>query len=309
MNNVDGGMQQGASMVKNVKAALTAAVVLGSVGIAHAQVGGTAYTYNGSYAGTSYGEEVPSVIKSNELTISGVVGMPLNPTAQIPDKGQWRVQGSYYDLGNLDTPISSYSQKTYGVYTAGRLGNLPVEVNVGISKANVSASGVGYSTDDPLDLDGTGFSIGAKYQVWRSEDGTGMAAMGIGYDKNLYDNLYAYIVASKAFTSRNIVGHLGLRYDHYKINGLGSSQPSIYAGAEVPLDKDGRFALVGEVQSKNAADTDESDSFGGQIPYSLSLRMASENGFSASIGIQRQGALSKFLDDSSGLFVQVGKSF
>jgi hypothetical protein len=302
-------MQQGASMVKNVKAALTAAVVLGSVGIAHAQVGGTAYTYNGSYSGTSYGEEVPSVIKSNELSISGAVGMPLNPTAQIPDKGQWRVQGSYYDLGSLDTPVSNYSQKTYGVYAAGRLGNLPVEVNVGVSKFNTSANG--YSTDDPSDplgISGTGFSVGAKYQVWRSEDGSGMASMGIGYDKNLYDNLYAYIVASKAFTNRHIVGHIGLRYDHYKINGVSSSQPSVYAGAEVPLDKDGRFAIVGELQSKNAADTG-ADSFGGQMPYSLSLRMASENGFSASVGVQRQGALSQFLDDSSGLFFQLGKSF
>lgn len=293
-------------MVKNVKVALTAAVVLGSVGIANAQVGGTAYTYNGSYAGTSYGEEVPSVIKSNELTISGAVGMPLNPTAQIPDKGQWRVQGSYYDLGGLDTPGTSYSQKTYGVYAAGRLGNLPVEVNVGISKFNVSDSG--YVPSDPLNLGGTGFSIGAKYQVWRSEDGSGMASIGIGYDKNLYDNLYAYVVASKAFTNRHIVGHIGLRYDHYKIGTESSSQPSVYVGAEVPLDKDGRFALVGELQSKNALDTGFS-SFGSQMPYSLSLRMASENGFSASIGIQRQGALSEFLDDSSGLFFQLGKNF
>jgi len=294
-------MQQGASMVKNVKAVLTAAVVLGSVGIAHAQVGGTAYTYNGSYSGTSYGEEVPSVIKSNELTISGAVGMPLNPTAQIPDKGNWRVQGSYYDLGSLAS--NNYSQKTYGVYAAGRLGNLPVEVNVGVSKFNTSGT-----IPDPLAISGTGFSIGAKYQVWRSEDGTGMASMGIGYDKNLYDNLYAYLVASKAFTSRNIVGHIGLRYDHYKIDGVSSSQPSVYVGAEVPLDKDGRFALVGELQSKNAGDTGY-DSYGSAMPYSLSLRMASENGFSASIGIQRQGVLSKFLDDSSGLFVQVGKNF
>lgn len=296
-------------MVKNVKAALTAAVVLGSVGIAHAQVGGTAYTYNGSYAGTSYGEEVPSVIKANELTVNGAVGLPLNPTAQIPDKGQWRVQGSYYDLGSLDSGPNNYDQKTYGVHAAGRLGNLPVEINVGISKFNADASGPGYASDDPLDLDGTGFSIGAKYQIWRNEDGTGMASIGLGYDKNLYDNLYAYIVASKAFTNRHIVGHLGLRYDHYKINGVSSSQPSVFVGAEVPLDKKGRLALVGELQSKNAADTGENDSFGGQMPYSLSLRMASENGFSASVGIQRQGALSKFLDDSSGLFFQLGKSF
>jgi len=308
-------MQQGASMVKNMKAALTAAVVLGSVGIAHAQVGGTAYTYNGSYAGTSYGEEVPSVIKSNELSIGGAVGLPLNPTAQIPDKGQWRVQGSYYDLGNLDTsgtPGYHYSQKVYGVYTAGRLGNLPVEVSVGVSKLSTSGSGIAaggaHSTEDPLDIGGTGFAIGAKYQMWRSDDGTGMASIGLGYDQSLYDNLYAYIVASKAFTNRHIVGHIGLRYDHYKIDGEGSSQPSVYVGAEVPLDNQGRFALVGEVQSKNAADTG-ANSFGGQIPYSLSLRMASENGFSASIGIQRQGALSKFLSDNSGLFVQVGKNF
>jgi hypothetical protein len=298
-------MQQGASMVKNMKAALTAAVVLGSVGIAHAQVGGTAYTYNGSYAGTSYGEEIPSVIKSNELSIGGAVGLPLNPTAQIPDKGQWRVQGSYYDLGSLDysAPDISYSQKQYGVYAAGRLGKLPVEVSVGVSKFNTSGN-----IGDPLGLGGTGFAIGAKYQAYRTEDGTGMVSIGLGYDKNLYDNLYAYIVGSKSFTSRNIVGHIGLRYDHYKIEDVSSSQPSVFVGAEVPLSKDGHFALVGEVQSKNAADSGD-DSYGGQIPYSLSLRVASENGFSASVGIQRQGALSKFLNDSSGLFVQVGKNF
>lgn len=295
-------------MKKNLKAFIAAAAVLGSAGAANAQVGGTAYTYNGSYVGTSYGEEAPSVIKANQLNISGAVGLPLNATAQIPDKGQWRVQGSYYDLGSLETPVSSYDQKKYGLYAAGRLGNLPLEINVGISKMDVSASGLGYTSSDPLDLDGTGFSIGAKYQVWRSDDGTGMASIGLGYDKSLYDNLYAYIVASKAVTSRNIVGHIGLRYDHYKVDGIGSSQPSVFIGAEVPLDKDGRFAIVGELQSKNAADTDR-DSYGGEMPYSLALRVASESGFSASVGIQRQGALSQFLDDSSGLFLQLGKSF
>ncbi|MEO6906483.1 MAG: hypothetical protein ABI210_01205, partial [Abditibacteriaceae bacterium] len=227
-------------MVKNMKAVLTAAVVLGSVGIAHAQVGGTAYTYNGSYAGTSYGEEVPSVIKSKELNISGAVGLPLNPTAQIPDKGQWRVQGSYYDLGSGSNGTYSYSQKVYGVYAAGRVGNLPLEINVGVSKFNVGASGYSFgNTSDPLNLGGTGFSIGAKYQISRSDDGTSMASIGLGYDKNLYDNLYAYIVGSKSFTDRHIVGHVGLRYDRYKISTSGgsvsSSQPSIYVGAEVPL--------------------------------------------------------------------------
>lgn len=295
-------------MVKNMKAVLAAAAILGTAGVAHAQVGGTAYTYNGSYAGTSYGEETPSVIQANELTISGAVGLPLNPTAQIPAKGQWRVQGSYYDLGSLNTSIpSSYSQKTYGVYAAGRVGNLPLEINIGVSKLNESDSG--YPSTDPLGLNGTGFSVGAKYQMWRSDDGTGMASIGVGYDQNLYKNLYAYIVGSKAFTDRHIVGHLGLRYDHYNIDSISSSMPSVYVGAEVPLDQDGRFAVVGELQSKNAKSGLAYDSYGTKIPYSLSLRMASENGITASIGIQRQGALSEFLDDSSGLFVQIGKNF
>jgi hypothetical protein len=301
-------MQQGASMVKNMKAALTAAVVLGSVGIAHAQVGGTAYTYNGSYAGTSYGEEVPSVIKSNELTISGAVGLPLNPTAQIPDKGQWRVQGSYYDLGSGGHDGYDYAQKKYGVYAAGRLGNLPVEINVGVSKMNVSASSL-YGSDDPVDVGGTGFSIGAKYQMWRSDDGTGMASIGLGYDSALYKNLYAYVVASKAFTNRHIVGHVGLRYDRFEISDYSSSHPSVYVGAEVPLDQQGRFAIVGELQSKNS----NSDQYSSKMPYSLALRLASENGFTASIGIQRQGTLTSVppstLSGSSNLFFQLGKNF
>lgn len=293
-------------MVKNVKAALTAAVVLGSVGIAHAQVGGTAYTYSGSYAGTAYGEKAPSVIKSNQLNISGAVGMALNPTAQIPDKGEWRVQGSYYDLGSGNKSGLSYSQKKYGIYTAGRLGNLPLEVNLGISKLDVNAN---YGKGDPVDVAGTGFSLGAKYQVWRSQDGTGMASFGLGYDKSLYDNLYAYVVASKAFTKRQIVGHVGLRYDRFDISGNRSSHPSLYVGAEVPLDKNGRFAIVGELQSKNS----NNDAYNSKAPYSLALRLANKKGLTASIGLQRQGTLTSVkpgtLDDSSNLFFQLGKSF
>jgi len=297
-------------MVNSVKAVLTAATVLGSVAVAHAQVGGTAYNYNGSYDGAVYGAKAPSVIKANELNISGAVGLPLNPTAQIPAKGEWRVQGSYYDLGSGDKSGVSYSQKKYGIYTAGRLGSLPMEINLGISNLDVNAKGYsGAHPDDPVDVDGTGFSVGAKYQMWQSNDGTAMASVGVGYDAALYKNLYAYVVASKAFSSRHIVGHLGLRYDHFKIGGYNSSHPSVFLGAEVPIDKRGRFALVGEVQSKNS----NSDQYNSKVPFSLALRLANEKGLSASIGIQRQGTLTSVqpgtMDGSASLFFQLGKNF
>ena len=35
------------------------------------------------------------------LSITGAVGLPLNPTAQLPDADEVRVQGNYYDLGEV----------------------------------------------------------------------------------------------------------------------------------------------------------------------------------------------------------------
>ncbi len=35
-----------------------------------------------------------------DLNMTGEVGLPLNPTAQIPGQGGVRIQGDYWDLGD-----------------------------------------------------------------------------------------------------------------------------------------------------------------------------------------------------------------
>ena len=237
-----------------------------------------------------------------DLTVNGAVGLPLNPTAQIPAEGGIRVQGNYYDL--------SEDTKLYGLYAAGRAGDM-LEINGGIEKLD-GPKGV-----DPVfgafDTNRTGFAIGAKYLFTRESDDPGVRiAAGIGYNSAQGNNLHAYVVGTKYFGELTgervpITGHLGLRYDRfdYKFiteldNGLKSNKASIFAGVEVPLVRNGDFSFVGELQTKN---TD-----GGSSPYSASVRYRPVGqGLAASIGIQRSAG--GFGSDSSNLFAQLGYTF
>ena len=242
------------------------------------------------------------------LTISGAVGLPLNPTANIPDPGGVRVQANYFDLGSEDILDTEF--RLYGIYGAGRLGDSKLEISGGVEKFRAG------SDDDVVEdaLDRTGFALGAKYQLYRNETGNTFAAAGVGYSRALYDNAHAYVVGTRAFNlgSRNVFGHLGLRYDRFSVDeddfDESSSKMSIYAGAEVPIDRRGRFNIVGELQSKNA-----DEDLGGKAPYSLSVRYQTPRGLAASLGIARQGVFAENFDDfdgdDSGLFAQVGYSF
>ena len=246
-------------MNKTFKAALVAALALGAAQVAHA-----------------------------DLNINGAVGLPLNPTAQIPEPGGIRLQGNYYDGGD----VAGGDARLFGLYGAGRLsGNW--EVSGGVNRLDA----------DGTTFEKTGFAIGAKYLFTRESDPAGVRlAVGAGYDHALLKNVHVYGVASKSLSGLTggklgIVGHLGLRWDRWGHNIVDDDRVSVFAGAEVPLSSGGDFQLVGEIQSKNVS--------GGDTPYSIGLRFRPQGRpFGISAGWQRQGLIS-----DGGFFVQLGYTF
>jgi hypothetical protein len=216
-----------------------------------------------------------------DLTINGAVGLPLNPTAQIPQQGGGtRIQGNFYRLGD--------GVKNYGIVGATRLGG------------NLELNG-GYVKLDGGGVDRDGVAIGAKYLFSRETDPVGVRfAIGGGYDHAFLKQSYVYGVATKylgavAEGRVPITGHLGVRYDRFRL--IDSSKVSVFAGVEVPIVADGSFQAVGELQSKNIDN-------GGRIPYSASVRYRPQGQpFGASLGFGRQGA------GESGFFAQLGYTF
>ena len=213
-----------------------------------------------------------------DLNLNGAVGLPLNPTAQIPAQGGARIQGNYYDLGN--------STSYYGLFGAVRVGE-KIEVNGGINKTENYKSG---------------FALGAKYLISRENDPAGVRlAVGGGYNRAFLKNTNGYLVASKYLGDVTagrtpITGHLGLRYDNFDGGGASSDKFSIFAGAEVPISQNGLTA-VGEVGSKIAD--------GGGTPYSISVRYRRDaQPFGASIGLSQTG-----IGDGTRLFAQIGYTF
>ncbi len=239
-----------------------------------------------------------------DLTISGAVGLPLNPTAQIPERGDVRAQLNFTDLGSGRGITGGGDLNIGGIYAATRAGNR-LEINGGLERLE------GDRFLNPLDK--TNIAIGAKYLLTRQTEGAGQTlggtrvAAGAGYSRALLRNTYGYVVASKDFGALsgagrpNGVAHLGLRYDDFSASGLllgrSGGKASVYGGVEVPLDARGRFTAVGELQSKNA-------SFGtSEFPYSASVRYRT-NDFSASLGVLREG-----VTGNAGPFAQIGKTF
>jgi hypothetical protein len=229
-----------------------------------------------------------------DQTINGAVGLPLNPTAQIPLPNGVRVQANYFDLDK------DGNTKLYGVYGAGRVGGSSLEINGGIEKLS--------SDFDAIDK--SGIAIGAKYLFTRESDPVGVRiAAGAGYSRSLFKNVHAYVVGTKYFGDANtadggrapVIGHLGLRYDRFDSDD-DSSRLSLYGGVEVPLTGDGDFSAVGELQTKN------NDFKGSRVPFSASVRFRPGTGedrpFSASLGVQRQG-----LFNDTRFFGQIGYSF
>jgi len=232
-----------------------------------------------------------------DLNQVGEVGLPLNPTAQLPQAGGFRIQGNYYDQGRiLGDPLKNYS-----IGAAIRAGQtLPLEISGNVNRSQGRASNK--KTD---------FGVGAKYLFSRENDAIGIrTAAGIGYDQtdggfiagNL-KNYHAYLVASKSLGDLTqgrvpITGHLGLRYDRYQASGAKSNTASIYAGAEVPITSTGTFQALGEIGTKVVK--------GGGSPYSAGIRFRpKQQPFGATVGIQRQG----IFDSKSRIFVQIGYTF
>ena len=245
------------------------------------------------------------------LTINGAVGLPLNPTAQIMPKGSARVQANYYQLWKNDDALADADSKLYGVAGATAISDR-VEVSIGYQKQSVSGSGPLSGAIENA-FDDSGVTAGIKFLVNSPKNPESVRfAVGAGYSKALYKNTHVYAVASKGIQAgdRLINAHLGLRYDRFKVNGgfaggeVKSSKVSAFAGAEIPIDRQGNFSLVGEVQTKNA-----NSDLGGRAPFSLALRYRNSSGFSASAGIMRQGVLADIVETDTGLFVQLGKDF
>jgi hypothetical protein len=193
-----------------------------------------------------------------------------------------------------------------GIYAAGRVGER-LEVSGGLERLN------GDRFLNPLDE--TNVALGVKYLITRQSEAPGQAlggtrvAVGAGYSRALLRNTHAYVVGTRDFGRLSAAGrpngaaHLGLRYDDFNARGIlperSAGKASVYGGVEVPMDAQGRFTAVGELQSKNS-------NFGtANYPYSASVRFRpASQGFSASLGVQREG-----ITGDSGLFAQVGKTF
>ncbi len=255
-----------------VKAALLSAVVLCSAGVAKA-----------------------------DLNINGATGLFLNPTAEVVQKGQPRIQANYYDFG------TDYDDTLYGVYGAIAAGE-KWEVSGGINRFDVGES-------QWSDWDRNGFALGTKYRLLNNQEKGLQVAIGAGYDRALLNNLHAYVAATKSFnrssTRSGIVGTLGLRVDRF--TDLRQDEPnekfskiSAFAGVEVPLTRTGDLRLIGEIGSKNTDGT-----FGPhpKFPYAVGLRYSPQDkAYSLSAGMMRQGINTPH-ETQPRIFVQAGYTF
>jgi hypothetical protein len=316
-------------MNKTLKAALAVFAATGIAAATHAPAanaqamgspettvgGNTVYVEGGRDAGyTPQGH--------NGLNINGAVGLPLNPTAIIPNQGSVRVQANYFDGPRLSETGISLNTKYYGLFAAGRVGEMPLEISGGIAKFDANARSIipGLANELEDTFDKTGLVLGAKYQLrGLADDPNGVRlAVGATYNRALLRNTNVYFVASKAFgvgSGRAVTGHLGVRYDRFSISTdadtYRSGRFSVYTGAEVPIDKDGRFAVVGEIGSKISDDLADG-TFQAKVPYSLALRYQNGNGLGITGGVQRIGVLagSRELNSSSSrFFVTAGQTF
>jgi len=218
-----------------------------------------------------------------DLNAFGEVGLPINPTAQIPEEGGIRVQGNYFDLGE--------DSKLYGLTAAGRVAD------------NFEISGGVHRFDIVGDKE-TGFTLGAKYLITKETD-PAKVRFAVGGGILDVDDLSAqrvYGVATKYLGKVTegkapITGHLGVRYDRVKVSGGDSDgKVSGFVGVEVPFAD--AFNVVGEYGTKVVD--------GGKAPYSISLRYRQKDQpIGASIGFQRFGILSS----DAKLFAQVGYTF
>ena len=248
-----------------------------------------------------------------DMDANGEVGLPLNPTAQIPMVGGMRVQGDYFKLNG--------GAKTYGLHVAGRVGT-NWELSGGL--ARLGSTGVGA-------LDKTGVDLNAKYLISRESDPVGVKlAVGAGYSDSQFKNIHIFGVATKSLGALTpnvapVTGHLGLRWDRFNASRLNaafappffsnSSMASIYAGLEVPFTKTGELGMVAEIASKNIKFKSAGGNLNGSSPYAIGLRYRPSNsGFGVTVGAARSsmsslGAAAAGTSASAKLFVQLGYTF
>ncbi|HEX8235569.1 MAG TPA: hypothetical protein VF600_06395 [Abditibacteriaceae bacterium] len=285
--------------------------------------------------------------RHNGLTINGAVGNPLFPTAQIPARGSWRIQGSYYDMGNLDNVKNDSSfdenfgdMSFYGLHAAGRPWTTPLEVSIGVEKLRARGRNVynaGDFSDDVEfnDLDKAGIAVGAKYLFTRETDPLGLRiAGGAGFSQALLKNVHAYLVGTKSFQTgrRTITTHLGVRYDRFKFTGNidesdgttrldipfedTSGKVSLYGGVEVPLDRRGQWNFVGEAGTRNSEfDFKFFPNLNGKGYENSSGQLTGKFPYSLSLRYANQGwsasagVMRQGLVNDSGFFAQLGKTF
>ncbi len=228
-----------------------------------------------------------------DLDVNGAVGLPLNPTANLPNGTV--VQADYTDLGSA----GGGSWKEY----AGHVATSPsdrLEINGGLEHSRAS---FGLA---PLDKN-VDFALGAKYLITSPDKTSIKAAAGIGYDYILAKDTYGYLVGTVplgALISGGLPaqGHIGLRYDQFSFDSLGlgkSNKASLYAGVESPVTHDGAFSVAAELQSKN------NDFGAAATPYSIEVRYnpIGQN-FYVGAGLARQG-----LTGTNGAIVKIGYKF
>lgn len=236
-----------------------------------------------------------------DLNINGATGLFLNPTAEVVQKGQPRIQANYYDFG------TDYDDVLYGIYGAVAAGE-GWEVSGGINRFDVGES-------QWSDWDRNGYAIGTKYRLANNREKGLQVAIGAGYDRALLSNVHAYVAATKVFnansTRSGIVGTLGLRFDRFtdirqSSPDEKSSKVSAFAGLEVPLGGSGDFRLIGEIGSKN---TDGTFGPNPKFPYAVGLRYSPrDKAYSLSAGVARQGINTPH-ESQPRLFVQAGYTF
>lgn len=232
-----------------------------------------------------------------DLTLDGQTGLFANPTAEIVKKGAPEIQANYNRLNADGEHINSFGVG-FAFSPAEKL-----ELSAGLNRASIN----GYHLNDSR--------IGLKYQfVNQAEKGFDVAA-GANYGSLVegIDQITLFAAATKAFSFSKdrapVKGTLGVRWDRFSLGSDSMSKGSVFAGADVPLTRDGQFSLVGEVGSKVIDQ--------GQSTYAIGVRYRPKSsGFSAALGYGRLASSGSgaFIGAESGqsfhnFFAQVGYTF
>jgi hypothetical protein len=172
-----------------------------------------------------------------DLTLDGQTGLFTNPTAEIVKKGAPEVQVNYDRLSAEGEHLS--------------------DIGVGFAFSPVDKLELSANTNR-ISVEGEHIAtsrLGLKYQFVNQADKGLDVAAGLNYGNfEGLDQWTLYAAATKGFKiSHNLApvkGTLGVRWDRFSEYTLSESKGSIYGGVEVPLTRDGRFSLTGELGSK-----------------------------------------------------------